>query len=164
MATAEQHLLPPSAFLDTHRQDDLDALFDSLAARTVDELQGVYQGRLIGITGLNSVPAIAKRVVYGLLGSWINPWRGKQFGSSSGANRWGLGSLTLDWGAYQKTDAAESSVISLDYNVPANPRIMRPILGEVRLFRDGLWLARMRYRTRNGLKTLLYFTLREIDQ
>ena len=164
MATAEQHLLPPHDFLDTHRQDDLDALFDSLAAPTADELQGIYQGRLIGITGLNGIPALAKRIIYGVLGSWINPWRGKQFSSSSGANRWGLGSLTLDWGAYQKTHAAESSVISLDYNVPANPRIMRPILGEVRPFRDGLWLARMRYRTRNGVKTLLYFTLREIDQ
>lgn len=163
MATAEQHLLPPSAFLDTHRQDDLDALFDSLTAPMADELQGVYQGRLIGITGLNGVPVIAKRIIYGLLGSWINPWAGKQFTSSSGANRWGLGSCTMDWGAFQKTQSAEPSVIALDYDVSANPRILRPILGEVKPFRESLWLARMRYRTRNGVKTLLYFTLREVS-
>lgn len=162
MATVKQHLLPPASFLDTHRQDELDNLFDSLDCKPADELEGVYQGRLIGITGLSILPGIVKRVLYRVLGSWLNPWRGKEFTSSVGANQWGLGSCTMGWGNYQKIESDEATHIALDYDVPENPGFLRPIIGEVKSFQDGVWLARMRYRTRSGVKTLLYFTLREV--
>jgi hypothetical protein len=159
MATVQGQTLPPNSFLDTHRQDELDALFASLPAAT--GLDGVYRGRLMGIRGLSWLPGVAKWAIYGVLGTWLNPWRGKQFTQARGANLWGIGPWALPWGEYRIIVGNDQAPLKLDYEVPANPRLLRPILGEVRQFSDGVLLARMRYRTRKGITTLLYFTLRE---
>ena len=153
--------LPPRSLLDTHRQDELDALFSSLEPVKAASLNGNYEGRLVGITGLSGLPRFAKWLTYGLLGTWLNPWRGKRFEASEGKNLWGIGTWVLGWGAYSVSENTDSNLISLDYGVNANPRLLRPILGEMRSFQDGMWLARMRYRTKSGVTTLAYFTLRE---
>lgn len=164
MTTALQIKLPPQAFLDTHRQDELDELFSSLASVDAADLSGDYQGRLIGISGLSILPRFVKWLAYKLLGTWLNPWRGKRFDSSHGKNLWGIASLVSGWGAYRVSTNSEDNLISLDYGVSENPRFLRPILGEARPFGNGIWLARMRYRTRNNINTLLYFTLRRVGQ
>tara|TARA_R110001592_G_scaffold26412_2_gene98970 strand:+ start:827 stop:1318 length:492 start_codon:yes stop_codon:yes gene_type:complete len=162
MTSFQQSALPTPAFLDTHRQDELDALFASLSATSAAELNGNYEGRLIGILGLSGLPKLAKGLTYGMLGTWINPWRGKQFMQTSGANQWGIGRHTSSWGEYSISESSDNASLMLDYNVAANPKLLRPILGEVRQLSNGLWLARMRYRTKDDIKTLLYFTLREV--
>lgn len=157
----------PRAFLFRHRQSELDALFATLPVvhshdfQTSHDLQTTYQGTLIGIVGLSWLPGIAKALLYRLLTTWINPWRGKRFAGAEGANRWGFGVLQGSWGRYRLIDQPDEQGVTLDYDVAANPRLLRPILGEVRRFQSGLYLARMRYRSRNGTSTLLYFTLQE---
>lgn len=162
MSTVQNAHRPPQSFLDTHRQDDLDALFDSLESAA--ELDGTYVGRLIGISGLSWLPGMAKWFTYGILGTWLNPWRGKRFAGDHGANLWGVGRYVAGWGHYRLIDSKQEAVTKLDYNVKKNPSLLRPILGEVRQIQDGLFLARMRYRTRSGVKTLMYFTLRSVAQ
>lgn len=154
--------LPPRTFLARHRQDELDALFATLPAARQGELQGRYQGTLLGIRGLGGLPAGLKALLYRLLATGLNPWRGKCFDNSTGANLWGLGPLRGAWGQYRLEDLTDHAVLGLDYNVDSNPALLRPILGEVRHFQAGLYLARMRYRTRRGTRTLLYFTLQEV--
>lgn len=152
---------PPRTFLARHRQDELDALFATLPAPRKNELQGDYQGTLLGISGLSSLPGVIKSGLYRLLASWLNPWQGKHFDASNGANLWGLGTLQGAWGQYRIEDRQDSDALALDYDVECNPALLRPILGEVRYFQDTLYLARMRYRTRRGTRTLLYFTLQK---
>ena len=84
---------PPRTFLARHRQDELDALFATLPAPRKNELQGDYQGTLLGISGLSSLPGVIKSGLYRLLASWLNPWQGKHFDASNGANLWGLDTL-----------------------------------------------------------------------
>lgn len=164
MASVQQHASLSRAFLDTHRQDELDALFSSLIVTNAAELNGSFEGRLIGISGLSSLPKFAKLLTYGTLGTWLNPWRGKQFSKTNGANQWGIGRHTASWGEYTIAKSANGTSLELDYNVAENPKLLRPVLGEARQLRSGLWLARMRYRTKTDTKTLLYFTLREISE
>ncbi|MCK0153100.1 hypothetical protein MWU49_05260 [Alcanivorax sp. S6407] len=153
--------LPPRTFLASHRQDELDALFATLPAAQPSELQGEYQGTLFGIRGLSGLPVAFKGMLYRLLATWLNPWEGKQFDGDNGANLWGHGRLQGRWGQYRIQPHTDNAVLALDYNVDGNPALLRPILGEVRRFQDGLFLARMRYRTRRDTHTLLYFTLQE---
>ncbi|MGM0564760.1 MAG: hypothetical protein ACQES2_10555 [Pseudomonadota bacterium] len=160
MASTETLIQPPvPLYLAGHSQADLDALYATLPTPAADELEGDYRGTLLGIRGLSTFPGLAKEGIYRLLATRLNPWWGKQFDAAEGANLWaGTGSRT-PWGYFHIRDGGASASLQLDYDHPANPALLRPVLGEVRRLGAGTYLARMRYRSRRGVVTLLYFTL-----
>lgn len=52
----------------------------------------------------------------------------------------------------------------LDYDVPRNPAVIRPVLGELRVLGPGTYLARMRWRgPGRRVLTILYFALQADD-
>lgn len=156
--------LPPDLL--RQRQDELDALFALLPAATADRVQGHWQGSLMALQGLDWLPRPLAQGLYRLLSVPLNPWRGKSFSQDEGANRW----LTLGGAAFGRFRVAETNsivdglpVLLLDYDVPANPGLLRHIRGEARELNDSLLLARMNWQGRNGLRRVLYFTLARAD-
>jgi hypothetical protein len=149
---------PPRTFLSNHRQSELSALFSTLEPVKGQLIPGAYKGALFAVKGLDWLPAILKVLLYRLLTTWLNPWRGKAFSEDGGSNLWGIGPFIAHWGFYC-FEKNESEEIVLDYGVEKNAFFLKPIMGEIRVFQEGLYLARMQYRAKSGVKTLLYFTL-----
>ena len=109
------------------RSAELAELFSTLSARPAPK--GYLHGRLMAITGLNGLPRSLAQGLYLLLRLPINPWRGKSFHQGEGFNRW----LTLRgpaFGAYRvedRTGADGNPSLWLNYDVPANPALLRRI-------------------------------------
>lgn len=122
---------------------------------------GHLEGRLMAITGLGWLPRWLSRLLYSLLGLPINPWRGKSFADSAGANRWfhvrgpGYGRYRIE----RQAGPDGQPSIWLNYNLPENLAPLRPIRGEARQIQPGLWLCRMLWAGKRGHATVLWFTL-----
>lgn len=147
-----------------HKQTELDELFDTLCCPEDAQLQGVTHGTLFAIKGFNALPRTAHAIVYRLLCTWINPWKGKKFDALQGANILFSKNGSTAFGYYhvaQMKDDKGRPFISLNYDHERNIALLKCIRGEARLLREGTWLARMRLKSRKGLSTLLYFTLEE---
>lgn len=146
-----------------HSQSELDNLFETLPALKDDELKGVYRGRLFAIKGLGFLPRILRTVLYRLLQTFINPWKGKRFDPEARANVWFFKKGVLPYGYYninmQDSDVDHKPVTHLSYDVEQNLALLRGVRGEVRKLSEGIYLARMNYQTRNKLVRVLYFTL-----
>jgi len=146
-----------------HSQSEFNELFTTLSAPKPNELNGVYKGSLMAIIGLNWLPRIARVVLYRFLQTFIIPWSGKRFDGERGANVWFTLSGNYCFGRYTIEDnyIAEDGqpVTRLCYDVTENLGILKPIRGEVRKLNDGLFLARMHYKTRKQEVRVLYFTL-----
>lgn len=150
-----------------YRQQELDELFASLgninsSNNSGDLPQGVFRGRLFGIRGISALPRPLFRLLYRVLASFINPWKGKSFSGNEGANIWLSASGAVSFGHYHVAQGEGEDgqpLLTLNYQHPRNPALLRPIRGEARPLGNGVWLARMRWQGRHGLSTLLYFTL-----
>jgi hypothetical protein len=138
-----------------YSQRELDDLFATLPALDLQQLNGVYRGRLLAIAGLGILPRSLRAVLYRLLETIINPWRGKKFAAGKGSNIWFLPSGKLGWGHYRVE--AENQI--LNYDVSENPALLRPIRGEACQLNNDVALARMNYLTKSGCFRVLYFTL-----
>jgi len=148
------------------RQEELEALFRLLPPARATELGGHHRGALLALLGVQSLPRALSFAVHRALATPLVPWSGKSFEGEGGVNRW-LGVHGLAFGRFRCVEA-ESPMdglpsLLLDYDLPENPRALRPIVGEARRLNDGLVLARMNYRGRARLRTVLYFTLSETD-
>ncbi len=149
-----------------HSQKELDELFQTLPSLKEGELNGVYRGRLFAIIGLGTLPVFLRNLLYRLLQTFINPWKGKRFDGKSGANIWFSKKGTLPYGYY--TINSEGSAVDgepvthLSYDIDKNLKLLRPVRGETRKLSDGVYLARMNYQTRKKLVRVLYFTLDNI--
>lgn len=157
---------PTSADLLGQTQEELDRLFALLPPVSIEQAGGVHRGTLMAILGLNWLPRPLARGLYRLLALPINPWRGKSFESGTGANRW-FTAHGPSFGRY-RVETRDSPVdgqpsLWLDYDVPENIGLLRPIRGEARLLGDGLVLARMNWQGKAGLHRVLYFTLTPAD-
>lgn len=150
------------------RQPELDDLFNTLptSVKADDAPQGTYRGALMAIAGVQHLPRTISSLLYRLLSTPLNPWRGKTFSANEGANVWFSARGYLRFGRYHS--AATEQGLELDYNaiqddMPVNPRILRGIRGEARFLQNGVWLARMRWQRAPGdastRTTLLYFLL-----
>lgn len=144
------------------KQAELDELFSTLSCPEDEAPQEVMRGYLFGISGINALPRPVHSFVYRLLASFINPWKGKSFHEAEGANLWLSARGSVSFAHYHVSRASGDDgkpLLFLDYRHPRTPGLLTPIRGEARLLSAGVWLARMRWQTRRGLPTLLYFTL-----
>ena len=150
-----------------HSQAELNDLFYNLAWPASGELNGRYKGTLLAIIGLNWLPRILRAWLYRLLRTFINPWTGKRFDKTEGANIWFTRSGKICFGYYNIEDSHQGEdglpLTQLSYDVDKNIGILRPVRGEVRKLHDDLFLARMHYKKRNRTVRVLYFTLERID-
>lgn len=162
--TSSQLMKPfrPSS-LYTHSQLELDRLFHTLPALNDGELSGVYRGRLFAVVGLGLLPKIIRSLLYQVLQTFINPWKGKRFDAKSGANIWFFKKGYVSYGYYdietKESPVDQKNVTYLSYDVEKNIGILRGVRGEVRKLSEDVYLARMNYQTKNSLVRVLYFTL-----
>lgn len=138
--------------------DELDRLFASLDAPEPEQLRGTLRGRIVSATGIERAGASLRRPMARALQLVSLPfWQGKRLEGERGTNLW-LAPVGLAYGAFTVSRDDHGSA-SLDYDVASNPRLLRPILGELRLLGPGLYLGRMDYRGRRGRSRIHYFVL-----
>jgi hypothetical protein len=141
---------------------ELDELFADLDSASLGELQGYKRGRVMAVSGFDWVPGIARSSVLRFVNE-LPIWRGENFDGEFGANVWLLGGGRLQFARYLVREApaldGRGPVIRLDYDVAANPRPLRRIVGELRHLGPGLFLARMQYLWGDRVVKILYFTL-----
>ena len=141
---------------------ELDELFGDLDSASLGQLQGHKRGRVIAVSGFDWVPGVARSTVLRFVNE-LPIWRGKNFEGEFGTNAWLLGSARLQFARYLVREApaldGQGPVIRLDYDVAANPRPLRKIVGELRQLGPGLFLARMQYLWGDRVVKILYFTL-----
>jgi hypothetical protein len=144
-----------------HSQGELAELFATLVAVSAEEMQGEWIGEMAGVVGLERLPRPVRKVVHSLLPGW----RGKRFTGSVGSNIWGGRTRNTDW-LRSRTEHVEQSPVDgrpslwLDYDISANPVVMRAIRGELRRLDADVVLGRMSWQTRAKLHCVLYFPLR----
>lgn len=141
---------------------ELDEMFAELDPAALGELQGHKRGRVMAVSGFDWVPGIARSTVLRFVNE-LPIWRGKNFEGEFGTNVWLLGGGQLQFARYLVREApaldGRGPVIRLDYDVAANPRPLRRIVGELRHLGPGLFLARMQYLWGDRVVKILYFTL-----
>lgn len=157
---------PDAGALARSSRVELDAVFARLPVPDAgaSDLRGALRGRLLAGPASDALSPGLRAAAHALLASPLNPWRGKSFARSDGANRWGLGGVgQLSCARFGISRAAGldgcGPVLRLSYDVPENPRALRSIVGELRRLGPGRFLGRMHWITRRGPIRLLYFTL-----
>ncbi|MFW5929752.1 MAG: hypothetical protein ACOCT0_04965, partial [Halobacteriota archaeon] len=117
-----------------------DDLFRSGETPDVGEILGRMDGAVLAGRG-----PLALRPMRRLANLPFNPWRGKDFRVSSGVNRLELGPFALRRFEFDQRKADSvfdgDEVLLLDYDVPANPRLMRRVRDEVRRVDDDVYLG-----------------------
>src|SRR5690606_12269518 len=141
---------------------ELDEVFGELDPAALGELQGRKRGRVLGLSGLDWIPGVARSTLFSLLNE-LPIWQGKRFEGEFGANAWLLPNQRLQFARFLVREApsleGEGMVIRLDYDVAANPAPLRRIVGELRHLGPGLFLARMQYLWGERVVKVLYVTL-----
>lgn len=141
---------------------ELDTRFAELPPATLAELQGHKRGRVLAVSGLDWVPGVARSALFALVNE-LPLWRGQHFEGEFGSNAWLLPGPGLPFARYlvREAPAVDGSgpTIRLDYDVRANPRPLRRIVGELRQLDEGLFLARTQYLWGERVIKVLYFTL-----
>ena len=150
-----------------HSQSELDELFQVLPAIREGELSGNYKGSLFAITGLGWLPRQIRIWLYQLLGTFVNPWKGKNFSQETGANIWLNKKGKLQFSHYsiehQRLGQDDSPLTYLSYQVDNNPNLLQPVRGEIRKLNYQTYLARMNYKTKKRTVRVLYFTLTKLS-
>jgi hypothetical protein len=164
VATPRRQSLNSLSLLDSTA---LETLFAAAEAVPLDALQGHPRGRVLAIPGLDR--GLVAALVRGLHASRWWPWEGKSFSLRPGAAE-GAGInralLPIHRGLFSFRTYAAASVVdgkpcfAIDYDVPENPFMARPIYDEVRKVDDQLYLGRgMRRRPGRQPKLVLWFAL-----
>lgn len=147
----------------------LDALFAKGQGFSLASLHGDPAGRALAVPGWDKgLRASIVRTAHG--GIW-NPWEGKSFGAArSETEHVGMNRIRC-FGAFRharfefKTYETSSVIdgapcVAIDYDVPSNPQVARPIYDELRLIADQLYLGRGMRRTKSGkAKLVVWFAL-----
>jgi hypothetical protein len=140
----------------------LDELFAELDPASLAQLQGHKRGRVLAVSGLDWVPGVARSALLGLVNQ-LPIWHGETFEGEFGANAWLLPGGRLEFARYivREAPALDGSgpVIRLDYDVSANPKPLRRIVGELRYLEPGRFLVRMQFMWGKHVVRALYFTL-----
>jgi hypothetical protein len=158
----------PALHLDTLSRLDVRALGDLYArgARptSVDALEGNPRGRMLAVRALDR--GVAAGALRSFAGAASFPWGGKTF-SGRGASGRGVNRVHL-FGRHQlfpfHTRVASSAIdaapcITLDYDLPDNPLVIRKIHDEVREVSPGLFLGPAMWKAADGPSLVLWFAL-----
>lgn len=140
-------------------QRELDQLFNTLPPVRLGSLNGTFRGRLLGISGINALPRFLRGLVYLVLQTPLNPWRGKTFAEGAGSNVWLNLKGQLRFAHYKVESDGETGIDFLNYDIESNWKPLRGIRGEARQLNDQLVLARMNYQLGDKTVRVLYFTL-----
>lgn len=142
--------------------EELDELFLWASTPTIRELDGETNGRACaGVMPADELP-------------WM-PWKGKVFEPVSetegrGKNR--IESSFIDLFKFKlfefKTRVVpplkgDDDVVTLDYDLKGNPRIIRRIRDDLKKLREGLFLGTANLKKDDGFKFILYFALQLKD-
>ena len=140
----------------------LDELFAQLEPAGIEELQGHKRGRLLAVKGFDWMPGIARSLIMALVNR-LPIWSGESFEGEFGTNAWLLPGTRVEFARCLVRRAevldGEGEVLQLDYDVAANPKLLREVVGELRELRPGLFLVRTRYRIGARAPKVSYFTL-----
>jgi hypothetical protein len=140
----------------------LDELFADLEPASLAQLQGHKRGRVLAVSLLDWIPAGARSALLGLVNQ-LPIWRGEVFEGEFGANAWLLPGHRLEFARYVVREApaldGSGPVIRLDYDVSANPKPLRSIVGELRYLAPGVFLVRMQLMWGTRVVRVSYFTL-----
>jgi hypothetical protein len=127
-------------------------------------LEGHPRGRMLAVRALDhGVPA---RVLRAIAGAGAFPWGGKSF-AGNGETGTGVNRVHL-FGRHQLfpfTTSVRPSVvdgapcITLDYDLPDNPRLIRGIHDEIREVDGGLFLGPAMWKSAAGPRLVLWFAL-----
>ena len=148
---------------------DLEAVFaaGTAGASDLSRLSGHPRGQVLAAPLLHR-PRLARGVRW-LAGTPLILWEGKSFQSAvdpargRGANRAVVGQRLA---VFPFTTAFAPSIVdggpcvAISYDVPRNPRVMRPIYDELRCVAPALYLGRGTYRRhRRGARLMLWFAV-----
>ncbi len=140
-------------------QKELDHLFASLPGVPANALSGPYRGRVFGFTGFAWAPRWLMRILFRLLETPINPWRGKSFTAGMGANLWFRARHGLVFARFRVCVDKQQKITEFNYDLPDNASWLRGMRGEVRQWRNNSYLARMSYSIKGKPQKILYFSL-----
>lgn len=140
----------------------LDELFAELEPAKLEHIQGRKRGRLLALRGLDWVPGIARGLAMGVINR-LPLWTGESFEGEFGTNSWLLPGLPIEFArcVVRRAESVEGDgeVLCLDYDVAANPRLVRDVVSELRVIRPGMFLVRTRYRFGERAPKLSYYLL-----
>lgn len=149
----------------------LESLFATGKGFPLASLHGDPAGRALAVPGMDK--GLLGWIVRAIHGSTLlNPWEGKSFGAArSPTENRGMNRIRWFGGAFRharfefKTYETASVVdgapcVAIDYDVPSNAKLARPIYDELRLIADQLYLGRGMRRTKSGkAKLVVWFAL-----
>ena len=142
-------------------QQECASFFAALPSAKVEQLQGKrWHGDLYALFFVEGLPRVMRKAVVSVLHTAVNPWRGKSFGQTEGQNVWINKTPFVSYQILQQVSPVDGQkCLWLDYNVESNPQLLRAIRGEVRQMSEGLFLARMNWKTKDNYFCVAYFTL-----
>jgi hypothetical protein len=113
--------------------NELNAVFSQCNAIGFKHLDGHYAGTALGLPGLNRLPSGLRSMLTALINQpWVNfLWKGKYFSAGQGCNLWFSLSGKRVFAHYRYYTKKDGAFI-LDYNVEANPSILRTLSAELR--------------------------------
>lgn len=140
----------------------LDRLFAEGETPEPSDVEGDASGALLAGRGLFELSSVRK-----LLNTAINPWRGKSFRGSKGANLVGYSPLSTELFEFEAevgdSVTGEGDALVLDYDQPANPSIAHRVRDEVRRVDDDLYLVSTNFEGLEGYRFVGYYGLDTSD-
>lgn len=144
-------------------KQELDELFLAAATPTLEEIQGITRGRSLAGKFILCCWLGRRLVNLPLL-----PWKGKIFEGVSesegkGINRMELWPLKTTMFRFQTRVVAplvgKNDVVTLNYDFPHNPWLVRQVRDDLKKLRDGLFLGSANFRWKGEYRFVLYFGL-----
>ncbi|MBF0101821.1 MAG: hypothetical protein HQK77_13030 [Desulfobacterales bacterium] len=147
-----------------YSKDELDELFLQAETPTIEEINGITNGRVL--TGI--FPLVNPYFRYILNLPFIMPWRGKFFQPIDSKNGEGINRIEFGIVKFRmfrfETQIIEpivgpNKVFSLNYDLPENPWFIRIIRDDVKRLRQGLYLGTANLQWKSDYYFILYFAL-----
>lgn len=142
----------------------LDELFAALEPAALEHIQGHKRGRIVALRGFDWIPGFARGAAMAILNR-VPLWTGESFEGEFGTNAWLLPSSRIEFARcvvrHAESEDGEGEVLRLDYDVAANPKLLRELVAELRVLRPGTFLVRTRYRFGQRSVKVSYYLLEE---
>ncbi|MBI2392435.1 MAG: hypothetical protein HYV09_22815 [Deltaproteobacteria bacterium] len=154
--------------LETLSPEQLATLYAGGRPPQLGVLAGHARGRLLSVPALHAVPvvgALLDRLLIRAAALPLNPWRGKTFAAPAEHHRTSgdndvLGRALLPFDAHVEKSALDHApALIIRYARPENPRLLRPVVDELREVARGLWLGPSYVRGPNGPRILVWFAV-----